>query len=662
VRVLSAAPTEIPSMSTRVANPPPVSAGNDPAREFLQRVASLVGRHLPTDDFYREYFGLLFALPGVQAVVVNALHGSTFAKVCGANDDALTARSSARQHVLLQTIVRECGERLEVISLGPGEELRGHPGLRNETTLRLIGVPVIFGRSADRDSLQGVELFGFKEFPSEDQRTGMIRLLQACVSYTSAVLRHHRLEQVARSSHQLVSTARLLSEVSGESDLESLGVTIVNHAREILGVDRCALLVSPKHGIFDIVAISNIPSPDKSSALARSMIQLAEDTHRKEGAAVYRKASDKKEAVGTLADFFYYSRSAEVAVLPLKSRQDQVVGMLLAETSITEGLTPQHLELGGLVAAHVGPAVSTALVYSQTPFLSRLQSMALWMQKPATDRRSFLLRRYGIPLGVAALIALFPLRFNVGGDCRLAPLQRAAAVSQSGGRITEVKVADGQAVQAGAVLALTDDSLLKKERDVYVQEAARFEAQANSLRASDDRAGSQIAELQMRQARRQAEIREQMMERAIVRSPINGVVMSQGVLPRVGEVLGLGEPFCVVGNPEQWELTVLVPERDIHRLFQRLDEGPLTVRYLLEAFPRQTMEATLSDATAIAQVAEVSNNRNTFAVRVPVTPDQEMLAAMRSGYTGRAKIQMGWRPLIFVWTHDFLNWWRTRWV
>jgi len=649
-------------MSDRSVSVPPAAAGQDQVRQLLQKIATLVARHLPTDEFYREYFGLLFTLPGIQAVNVHAAHGGTYTPVCGANENVLVPEDSARQQALVQALVREAGRRLETVSVPPGGELPGHTGLRNETALRLLAVPVIFGRSSNYDAMQGVELYGVKDSAASQQQEGLQRLLQMCAAQSAPVLRHHRLEHVARSSQQLVSTARLLSEISGESDLESLAVTVVNRAREILAVDRCSLLVSARGGHFRVAAISNIPTPENNSSLVRAMIQLAEDTERKDGPAVYRKASDKTEAVGTLADFFYYSRSSEVAVVPVLSRTQDKVGMLLAETSVPEGLTQDRLELVSMVASQVGPAVSTALVFSRTPALGRLQSFVRWLEKPPADRREHLWRRVGLPLIIAAGILLFPLRFTIGGECRVAPLDRAAAVSETGGRLVEVMVQDGQSVTAGQALARVDDSLLRKEHEVFQQEAARFEAEANRLRATDERTGSQIAELQMRQARRQAEIRHVMIGRAVISSPLPGMVMSQGVLPKVGEVLPAGGIFCLVGDPARWEMTVFVPERDMSLLSSRLERGPLTVRYLLEAFPHRTMQTVLPDATAIAQMSEVVNNRNVFAVRMPIETDEEMASAMRAGYSGRAKIQVGWRPLIYVWTRDFLNWLRTRWV
>jgi biotin carboxyl carrier protein len=649
-------------MSDRTMPPLSPSSGQDQIRHLLQKIAALVARHLPTEDFYREYFGVLFGLPGIHAVLIQAAHGGTFSSVCGANEGVLTAEQSARQHVFLQSLVREAARRMEAISVAASAELDGHPGLRNESSLRLLAVPVIFGRSSNYDALQGVELHGIKDTAAGDQLDGLLRLLQACAAQTSPVLRHHRLEHVAKSSQQLVSTARLLSEISGDSDLESLAVTIVNRAREILGVDRCALLVSPRQGIYDVAAISNIPGPDKSSAMVRAMVQLAEDTARQGGPAVYRKASDKTEAVGTLADFFYYSRSAEVAAVPVKSRQQQQVGMLLAESGQIEGLTADRLETLAMLATQVGPSVSTALTFARTPMLGRLQSVAAWMEKPAADRRHHILRRYALPLGIAALLLLFPVRFDIGGDCRIAPVNRAAAVAEIGGRIVEVMVEDGQTVTAGVPLARIDDSMLRKEYDIYLQESARFEAEANRLRTEDERAASQVAELQMRGARRQAEIRRGLVEKSVIRSPIAGLVMSQGVLPKPGEVLATGAPFCVIGDPASWELTVLVPEKDVALLAAKLEKGSLPVRYLLEAFPSQTMTAVLAGPDVIAQMAEVHNNKNTFAVRFPVQPPEDALEAMRSGYSGRGKIEIGWRPLIYVWTRDFFNWLRTRWV
>jgi multidrug resistance efflux pump len=72
-------------------------------------------------------------------------------------------------------------------------------------------------------------------------------------------------------------------------------------------------------------------------------------------------------------------------------------------------------------------------------------------------------------LGVLAFVAFLPYRFAVGGDFTVQPFERAEARSRTDGEITEIRVAEGDWVQAGTIMAVLSN--WDEQRDVDMNEA-----------------------------------------------------------------------------------------------------------------------------------------------------------------------------------------------
>jgi hypothetical protein len=83
---------------------------------------------------------------------------------------------------------------------------------------------------------------------------------------------------------------------------------------------------------------------------------------------------------------------------------------------------------------------------------------------------------------------------------------------------------------------------------------------------------------------------------------------------------------------------------------------------LLHALPSQHLEATATGLSALSQQSYQINRANVFLLRVPITVAPSVSAQFKAGYTGSAKVPLGWRPTAYVATRRFLAYLRTRWL
>ncbi|MCG0313148.1 MAG: efflux RND transporter periplasmic adaptor subunit [Calditerricola sp.] len=155
-------------------------------------------------------------------------------------------------------------------------------------------------------------------------------------------------------------------------------------------------------------------------------------------------------------------------------------------------------------------------------------------------------------------------------------------MAQVAGTVVALQKGEGDAVTPSDVLAKLDDALLTWQ--LKEAEAARDAAVAQWEAAKDRHAASHVLR-QLRAQKDQAQARVEQIKvqlaRTTVRSPISGIIVHRHV--EVGEVVQPGALLFTVLDPTDLEVTVYVPEPELHRV--RVGK-PVTVR--VDAYPNRT--------------------------------------------------------------------------
>jgi hypothetical protein len=217
----------------------------------------------------------------------------------------------------------------------------------------------------------------------------------------------------------------------------------------------------------------------------------------------------------------------------------------------------------------------------------------------------------------------------------------------------------------GQPLARLDDAGMRQALQVTEQEKAKFEAKADRLQILGDDGGRRVAQIQAAQVDRQIQLLQRRLVNTQITSPIDGVVLTKDLQSRIGEMLPVGGRLCDVGDLQRWEVDVRVGEAEVALLQSQLQRGkslPLTL--ILHSMPDQRLTAIVRDGDAISQLSYPSAlaRANAFLVRADLEVSPNLRSALKVGYTGRARIPIGWRPLGYLATRKFLNYLRVRWL
>ncbi len=183
---------------------------------------------------------------------------------------------------------------------------------------------------------------------------------------------------------------------------------------------------------------------------------------------------------------------------------------------------------------------------------------------------------------------------------------------------------------------------VKAEKAGYLKQAAAAMRDAQTAQA-------QIAQADADKTRAQIELLDYLINQAKIISPTSGTVVKGDLKRQIGAPVKTGDVLFEVTPLESLRAELLVPEEQIFDVIVGQKGRLATASY--------PAERIAFEVERINPVAEVINNRNVFKVRVHL---QETHSWMRPGMEGVAKVSVGKRHYVWIWTRKIVNWIRMK--
>ena len=503
-----------------------------------------------------------------------------------------------------------------------------------EPILSLIAVPVM-----DGDSLVGVaeainKLDG-TAFDDDDLFT-----LTSLSGTASTALHNAGLLKAERKVEILETLNTVSHEITSTLDLERMLQTIVNAPQAVIPYERAAILLEQR-GRFKLSAVTgltqvNADAPDIAplnellqwAALTDEVVHVRQhgddvDASREETRAKFKKYFEDSGMRG------FYSR-------PLNDDTGRV-GLLALESSDPDFLGPAHIEILEVLAAQATVALRNAQMYKEVPFISILEPVLVRKRKFMALQKNR--RRAIIAAAVAALVflAICPLPMRVAGDAVVAPLHRAQVQPEFEGVIGKVFVQEGEPVKRGQVLAEME---AWNYRSALAEAEARYQTtllQMNRSLAGNDGSEAGIQRVQADYWRAEVDRSRELVDKAQLRSPIDGVVSTPHVENFAGRRLQFGDSFAEVVDTSSAVVDVTVDDAEAS-LLQTGSRAAIK----LNSYPLRTFRGTV---LVVSPKAQQEGDSRIFFARVLVLNTDSVI---RTGMEGRGKVSVGWRPAGYV--------------
>lgn len=253
-----------------------------------------------------------------------------------------------------------------------------------------------------------------------------------------------------------------------------------------------------------------------------------------------------------------------------------------------------------------------------------------------------------IVAGALALTAFFWFAhdlYRVNANAQLDGAERRQVVSPYDGYLLSADIRAGETVRAGDLLASLDDRDLVLERLRWETEKQQRQIELDQALATRQPATANAARTRMAQADAQVRLIDEQIARTKFPAPFDGVVISGDLSQRIGGAVSRGEVLFEIAPLTGYRVMIEVDEHQI------ADVTPgQTGEMVFSALPDQPFALVVDKIIPIAQVRE---GRNMFRAEARLTDPSDRL---RPGLMGVAKLDVGDRRLIDIWTRPLVEW------
>lgn len=264
----------------------------------------------------------------------------------------------------------------------------------------------------------------------------------------------------------------------------------------------------------------------------------------------------------------------------------------------------------------------------------------------------------GVKLTAAIVIMAAGVLIFSTGDYRpessfvLEAAQQQMITAPFNGFIKSVSVEAGDTVQsASTVLAELDNYELKLRLNEVQAERVSYLKQADSARKEGDKTVEvQIAMANVDRIEAQIKLLEHQIQKARIVAPLTGRVLRGDLKRDIGAPVKTGDVLFEVAPLETLYANLFVTEDRIADIREG-QRGELTTASL------QKVDFTVE---RVNPIAEVQDQRNIFKVRVRL---DESTSRMLPGMEGVARVSVGQRPVVWIWTRPVVEWIRMKlWI
>jgi hypothetical protein len=451
-------------------------------------------------------------------------------------------------------------------------------------------------------------------------------------------------------ARQRLDESAFLFEVSlatlAEPDFRQAGLTLVNKLAARFGCHQVQLALA-EGASLETAAVSHSAWFDERAnltALARAAMTEAFDQR---AAVVWPEASDTAD-LNTLrmAHSRYAADSGSLALVsqPLAIGAAPPFAVLLFERNTV--FLPSELKGMELLAGVLAPVLEHKHARDESLAHHTRRSLRHTAARLTDASHPGLKLGAGVLALLLLIAAIVPVEHRVSAPAIVEGAVQRAAVAPFDGFLRDAPVRAGDTVKAGQVLARMEDRELQLEKVRWETELEMAQRKEREAMAQSDRVNQRLSAAQANQARAQLDLTLSKLARVELVAPFDAVVVKGDMSQQLGAPLEVGKTLFELAPLASWRVMLKIDERDIARV-QPGQGGEL----VLTGAPGQRWHFKLKSVTPVSVVEE---GRNYFRAEAELLGQEGV--SLRPNMEGVAKVVVGERSLLWVWTHRFTDW------
>jgi multidrug resistance efflux pump len=533
---------------------------------------------------------------------------------------------------LSKTAEKTLADRRRIVSRGPSAE-GGTPNGHYE-----IGYPI-----EARGALHGATVLELLP-TSEVTLQGVMRQLQWGAAWLELLLCREAVVGEREVRDRMQTALDLMATAVGQERFYASAMAVVTTLATRLHCDRVSVGFLQR-GHAHVTALSHSAEFKQRANVIQALADAMDEAIDQREAIVYPVPEEGPSAVVLAHEHFAEEHgTGSILTVPLESG-GQAVGALLLERAAGHPFDQKTVDLCRSVGALVGPLLDVQrredrwLVTKGWESLSRFVRHLLGPSHVA------------MKLTTAAIVGLVAFCFFAEGDYRvsaktvLEPIVQRAAAAPFDGYIRDAPLRAGDLVHVNDVLCILDDRELRLERLKALSKFEEYQKEYHKAMAEREAAKVEILTAQMKQVRSEIDLLDDQLAHTRVLSPFDGIVVSGDLSQQLGSPVEKGKVLFEIAPLDSYRIVLEVDERDIAdvRVGQKGN-------VLLSAFPSDPLAITVQKVTPVSTAKE---GRNFFRVEATLAESHDRL---RPAMEGAGKIDIDQRLLVWIWTHQVVDW------
>jgi len=253
-----------------------------------------------------------------------------------------------------------------------------------------------------------------------------------------------------------------------------------------------------------------------------------------------------------------------------------------------------------------------------------------------------------IAAAAAASVVLLASIFNgdhiVSAPAVVEGAQTQVIAAPIAGFVKTAEVRAGDKVTKGQLMARLDDRSLQLELRKWQGEENKIKKAHQEALAKKARTELSILRAKAEQIEAEHALVKERLERTELKAPFNGYVTSGDLSQSLGAPVSIGDVLFEVAPAEEYKVVVKVDERDMAGV-----DADKSGRVVIAAMPSDPIPFEVDQVVPLAISGEGNSYFRVEAKFDQATPD------LRPGMEGVARLNMGERKLIWIWTHKLVD-------
>ncbi len=403
-----------------------------------------------------------------------------------------------------------------------------------------------------------------------------------------------------------------------------------------------------------LVGMSHTEEFDKKQELAQQVMKVMDECLDQEEIVQYESDGSGTNNVSRESQALSRMNGGN-SILSLPLRQgEEIIGVMTLEFSPQTKLGPQ-----------AGTALAVASELLAPQLYDRYQNDRYLITKAGISVKELTKKIIGpkymiakliaaLLIGLLTFISVYSPMYKVSAPFTLVAVEKRELSAPVDGYILRVHAKPGERVKAGQPLLEIEGTELRMQLAEARAQLTRAEREAERYRSEGKLAEMRVAQADAEQARAKVALIEYQISKLIVSAPLDGLVVYGDWADKIGAPVRLGDKLFEVSKLGELRVELTVNERDA--TFLRLD-GSQRGELAISSLPQEKFPFKVD---RVVPLPNPQSSGNTFRVYGSIVGQSDLWLP---GMQGEAKIDVEEKSLLWSWTHRLIDFIRLKlWI